>query len=90
MWMQSNIAWWKWIPKYTRIPGAVFPDEKKYRPSYANFCWGCWVWAWEVHLFPFDSMSEGTETVVNTHSCVVRHWDWKPFRISQMWRSRKG
>jgi hypothetical protein len=75
IWLQSDIARWTWFPSYKEIPGAVFPDQRKYRPSYANFHWGRWVLAWEVILFEYDSLLEGSEVVVNTHPCVVRHWN---------------
>jgi hypothetical protein len=88
VWCQSSIAQWRWLPRYSVISGAVFIDEKKYRPSYANWHWGRWILAWEVRLYPPDSLPEGAETVVNTYPCVVEHWDWTPIFSRRKARSR--
>lgn len=77
MWMQTNIAKWRWLPRLEIYQGAIFEYEKVYKPSVRKFSWGKWIWAWEIALYPFDTMPEGQETIVNDIPCHVKHWEEK-------------
>lgn len=79
IWLQSNIAKWRWLPSIITTPGGVFPvgivpNGGYYRPSFRTLHWGRWVWSWQVVVFPVDALPDGAETVVNGHKCVVKCW----------------